>query len=137
MRKHPPATGFYASISWSDADPPVATVEASCGLCGARFDGIHVELFAAALRDHSRVCNTAVHGEHDCFEDQPRPKVELPPTIVIPPANETREIVLALGPVQHVCAACKEPMEIAVTDPHWSTGRGPVCPKSTKGVDVP
>jgi hypothetical protein len=34
-------------------------------------------------------------------------------------------------PVQviHRCGECGETFEISDTDPHWSTGRGPICPK--------
>jgi hypothetical protein len=28
----------------------------------------------------------------------------------------------------HVCGMCGETFEISKTDPHWSTGRGPICP---------
>ena len=31
--------------------------------------------------------------------------------------------------VIHVCGECGERFEISKTDPHWSTGRGPICPK--------
>lgn len=31
--------------------------------------------------------------------------------------------------VQHRCGECGELFEIAGDDPHWRTGRGPICPK--------
>jgi hypothetical protein len=29
----------------------------------------------------------------------------------------------------NLCGLCGETFEISKTDPHWSSGRGPICPK--------
>jgi hypothetical protein len=34
--------------------------------------------------------------------------------------------------VADVCGICGESFRIAPDDPHWSTGRGPICPRETK-----
>ena len=34
--------------------------------------------------------------------------------------------------VAHVCGICGEAFRITRDDPHWSTGRGPICPQETK-----
>jgi hypothetical protein len=34
--------------------------------------------------------------------------------------------------VVHVCGECGESFEISESDPHWATGRGPICPKAHK-----
>lgn len=39
---------------------------------------------------------------------------------------------IRIGSVTHWCGICGEPFEVSETDPHWSTGRGPICPKATK-----
>lgn len=35
-----------------------------------------------------------------------------------------------IGPIEvvHLCGICGQTFEIKSTDPHWSTGRGPICP---------
>lgn len=40
-----------------------------------------------------------------------------------------------LGEPVHVCGECGEDFEISETDPHWTSGRGPICPRpsSQKG----
>ncbi len=40
-------------------------------------------------------------------------------------------------PVQviNVCGECGETFEISKDDPHWSTGKGPICPTRTAKVD--
>jgi hypothetical protein len=40
----------------------------------------------------------------------------------------SHEIFIA-DPV-NVCGECGEEFEISEADPHWSTGRGPICPKA-------
>jgi len=32
--------------------------------------------------------------------------------------------------IVHVCGMCGESFEISDQDPHWATGRGPICPKA-------
>lgn len=34
--------------------------------------------------------------------------------------------------VVHHCGICGRPFQLAPDDPHWSTGRGPICPEATK-----
>jgi hypothetical protein len=34
--------------------------------------------------------------------------------------------------VVHRCGLCGETFQITRDDPHWSTGRGPICPKETR-----
>lgn len=50
-----------------------------------------------------------------------------------------REVARILGrapelPIEvvHVCGECGESFEISESDPHWATGRGPICPNSHK-----
>jgi hypothetical protein len=31
--------------------------------------------------------------------------------------------------VVNLCGICGETFQISETDPHWSSGRGPICPK--------
>jgi hypothetical protein len=35
------------------------------------------------------------------------------------------------GEVVHRCGFCGETFQIKADDPHWSTGRGPLCPNRT------
>ena len=37
----------------------------------------------------------------------------------------------------HVCGLCGETFEIKPDDPHWSTGRGPICPTKDRLKSVP
>lgn len=39
-----------------------------------------------------------------------------------------------IGPIEvvHVCGMCGKTFEIRDDDPHWSTGRGPICPDDRK-----
>jgi hypothetical protein len=37
-----------------------------------------------------------------------------------------------IGEPEHVCGECGETFEISDDDPHWSTGRGPICPKAKR-----
>ena len=36
---------------------------------------------------------------------------------------------ITVGDPIHVCGECGEEFKIDKSDPHWSTGRGPICPK--------
>ena len=36
---------------------------------------------------------------------------------------------ITVGDPIHVCGECGEEFKIDKSDPHWSTGRGPLCPK--------
>lgn len=42
-----------------------------------------------------------------------------------------RELELPVE-VEHVCGTCGESFVISDSDPHWSTGRGPICPMDRK-----
>ena len=37
---------------------------------------------------------------------------------------------IVFGPVEHVCGLCGQTFQITKDDPHWATGRGPICPPS-------
>jgi hypothetical protein len=38
-----------------------------------------------------------------------------------------------IGELVHRCGFCGQTFRIATDDPHWSTGRGPICPTSSLG----
>ena len=51
--------------------------------------------------------------------------------------HDGRHRFIVFGGVEHRCGLCGETFEIKPTDPHWVTGRGPICPPKPKLRSVP